>query len=478
MTRRSKVNKKEWPTADYYDILGVDESATTEAITEAYHYWIKVHHPDQHNSQPSAKKKAEENTKKLITAFTVLNDRKLRNEYDRDRNRRQTEEAGQATPSQPTPYDTYQNAPLCNVRKTIGRRCSNVGLPQYGGRCKRHAYSAHRPMLQRMRTMLALAISLPLTVLLTLGLTDVEDFLSVGESQPEENPSPVNDAPLQQPATPTETSSNMTSTSSSVVSSPEFVKNEYRDEIRERLQTLYSVSSNGDLSEHNATEIFFVALHHDLPEGRPSQVIDTWVHQARLELAARQYLGATSDWEEKATKYLKAYYLNPRIILCCLTNVESLPAYTGTHIHLYQDDTLNESLPGNLLGHESASSSDSTSPFPQTQYQLSQAISDLSVGHVLTSEDPILGPVLFLLTSISTNHSSSDDIITLTGCAFIPLHALTEGYFATYQAYASTTSSDTHVILKPAPTDSDELTDSSPVGYSGVTLAPWQCAAF
>lgn len=62
---------------DYYDILGLPKSATTDEIKKAYRKKsIKVH-PDK-NSQP----KAEDAFKKLSQAYSCLSDDSKRKSYD------------------------------------------------------------------------------------------------------------------------------------------------------------------------------------------------------------------------------------------------------------------------------------------------------------------------------------------------------------------------------------------------------------
>ena len=458
MARRSNVNRKEWSTTDYYEILGVDDFATPKAIEEAYFHWIKTSHPDQHSTVPSAKRKAEQDTKRLNAAFEVLHDKKLRKEYDQVRNRKHTEKVSQDAQTESPPSYPYQNPPRCNVRKAIGRPCANPGLSEYGGRCKRHAQSANRPKLQGIRTLLALAISLPLTAFLTLTLTNVESSLSVDESRSEESSFPAHTSPVEAPATFTEAQATPAPTPTPAVSTPEPLELQYRNEIISRLQALDSVSSPGNSSQLNATSIFFSALHDDLPQGQSSRVIDSYVHEARLELASRLISGATADWEEQTTKFLKSYYLNPRIILCCLTLSESLPTYTGVHIHLHQESTLDEVEYGPTLDSVSPQSDDLESPL-QPELQLSQAISEFSIGDVFAHEDAVIGPVLFLISGIPTNQSTRDTFYTIAGCAFVPRHALADGYFATLQVYDPGIVDEMRIVLGTVQANPTELSD-------------------
>src|SRR3972149_74289 len=62
---------------DYYDVLGVDRSATQEAIQKAYRKLARKHHPDV-NSDPAS----EEKFKGINEAYEVLKDPEKRKRYD------------------------------------------------------------------------------------------------------------------------------------------------------------------------------------------------------------------------------------------------------------------------------------------------------------------------------------------------------------------------------------------------------------
>ncbi len=62
---------------NYYEILGVSRTATSEEITKAYRKKMKEHHPDLHNSEED-----EETSKLLNEAYEVLSDKEKRKEYD------------------------------------------------------------------------------------------------------------------------------------------------------------------------------------------------------------------------------------------------------------------------------------------------------------------------------------------------------------------------------------------------------------
>lgn len=64
--------------ADYYEVLGVDKSASDSDIKSAYRKLALKHHPDRNPDN----KEAEEKFKKISEAYAVLSDNQKRKQYD------------------------------------------------------------------------------------------------------------------------------------------------------------------------------------------------------------------------------------------------------------------------------------------------------------------------------------------------------------------------------------------------------------
>lgn len=68
---------------DYYEVLGVDKSASAQDIKKAYRKVAMQYHPDRQNGKSDAEKKdAEEKFKEAAEAYSVLSDDQKRQQYD------------------------------------------------------------------------------------------------------------------------------------------------------------------------------------------------------------------------------------------------------------------------------------------------------------------------------------------------------------------------------------------------------------
>src|SRR5262245_1316126 len=70
--------QREWFEKNYYEVLGVPESAPQKDITKAYRKLARQYHPDANPDD----KKAEERFKDISAAYDVLGDEAKRKEYD------------------------------------------------------------------------------------------------------------------------------------------------------------------------------------------------------------------------------------------------------------------------------------------------------------------------------------------------------------------------------------------------------------
>src|SRR5215467_12641766 len=70
--------QREWFEKNYYDVLGVAETATAKEIKSAYRKLSRKFHPDANPDD----KTAEEKFKEISAAYDVLGDEAKRKEYD------------------------------------------------------------------------------------------------------------------------------------------------------------------------------------------------------------------------------------------------------------------------------------------------------------------------------------------------------------------------------------------------------------
>jgi curved DNA-binding protein CbpA len=70
----------------YYEVLGVDASASTEEIRRAFVRLARMHHPDRNaTAEPEVRRIAERRMQLINEAWSVLGDEQRRTIYDHDR---------------------------------------------------------------------------------------------------------------------------------------------------------------------------------------------------------------------------------------------------------------------------------------------------------------------------------------------------------------------------------------------------------
>ncbi len=70
--------QREWFEKDYYQVLGVSETADAKDITRAYRKLARENHPDANPGDAAA----EERFKEISAAYDVVGDAEKRKEYD------------------------------------------------------------------------------------------------------------------------------------------------------------------------------------------------------------------------------------------------------------------------------------------------------------------------------------------------------------------------------------------------------------
>lgn len=88
---------------DHYRVLGVDWNATQAEIKDAHRFKVFTQHPDRLQEAPeSVRRRAEEELKKLNTAYEILRDPEKRTQYDQDWNRKNQSYTTKPKPEPPT----------------------------------------------------------------------------------------------------------------------------------------------------------------------------------------------------------------------------------------------------------------------------------------------------------------------------------------------------------------------------------------
>lgn len=107
---------------DYYAVLGVEKTATTEAIKKAYRKLAVKYHPDKNPGDRAA----EERFKEITEAYTVLSDAEKRRQYD------QFGEAG--FHQRFSQEDIFRNVDLNDIFREFGIGGDDLFSQLFGGR--------------------------------------------------------------------------------------------------------------------------------------------------------------------------------------------------------------------------------------------------------------------------------------------------------------------------------------------------------
>lgn len=107
---------------DYYAVLGVEKTASAEAIKKAYRKLAVKHHPDKNPGD----KAAEERFKEITEAYAVLSDAEKRRQYD------QFGEAG--FHQRYSQEDIFRNADLNDIFREFGFSGDDLFSQLFGGR--------------------------------------------------------------------------------------------------------------------------------------------------------------------------------------------------------------------------------------------------------------------------------------------------------------------------------------------------------
>jgi len=110
---------------NYYELLGLDPSASSEEIRDAYRRMVREHHPD---ANPSDRVAAETKIKEIFAAYAVLSNSLKREDYDRNVLNREPAESG---PIPDSKVQTYHHASAAvslmgKVREVSGLSASEM----------------------------------------------------------------------------------------------------------------------------------------------------------------------------------------------------------------------------------------------------------------------------------------------------------------------------------------------------------------
>ncbi len=120
---------------DYYKILGVSRSASSDEIKKAYRKLALKHHPDRHSTAEPEVREAEEKTfKEVSNAYSILSDPVRKSRYDSGQD---LEDGGMDMGELTTPQGSHGNIASSFVDFDPTELFSNMfsfGASPFGGR--------------------------------------------------------------------------------------------------------------------------------------------------------------------------------------------------------------------------------------------------------------------------------------------------------------------------------------------------------
>ena len=105
---------------NYYEVLEIDHSATQTEIKQQYRNLIAFYHPDNYSGNNKKEQYANEKTKAINEAYSILGDSKKRVSYDRELGIREKEKVQKPKPTPQKPKSNNETTKVCpNCGKTV-----------------------------------------------------------------------------------------------------------------------------------------------------------------------------------------------------------------------------------------------------------------------------------------------------------------------------------------------------------------------
>ena len=171
----------------YYQILGVSQNATTDEIRAAWLFSIKAFHPDKFSgSSPDQQQMAQQRTKAINEAYSVLSDPLQRSHYDR-------EHADRPRRTEATPSGSSASPPTASTAFTKASSAAPRGDQYYNENDLRDVASLREQVRKRFWSA-ALLVAATATATVAIAFTIVfivkENAPVSKPARPATNPSP------------------------------------------------------------------------------------------------------------------------------------------------------------------------------------------------------------------------------------------------------------------------------------------------